>query len=189
MKIHSIHIIYYFIGIRELGNKYQRIPQEFEPGELIYRTDNEYQTAILGGDNIQPITFIKPIATCAEAPPNTALPTTSFYGVATTLTMTAATTISIPPPPSPQPTLSTILSPQTSPATRNIGTLLNRRRRRSNPFNSNAVYIVNQGRPLLTISQYRYISEETRSEASEEDDSMEIGSDESDAEFNFDAQY
>lgn len=195
---------YNFIGIRDLAIQHKHISTILEPAVYIYRNPDEYRIDISGGENEKPICFVKPMATCDEAPVNTAPQPADFYGVAAMLS-----NLSTPPPllsysaplrspPSPLPTLSTITSPntpantpQTSPTRRaapRTRSLMNRRRR-ANPFNSNPRFTINQGSPVLNQIQYRYISEETRSEASEADESMDVGSDDTDHEFNFDPQY
>lgn len=208
-------------GIRDLAVAHKELPKAYEPGEFVYRTDQELSHAIHGGQDLKPINFVKPMATCAEAPTNTAEQPSNFYGTNVNTASTQASnstpspltsipqiisnsdmtttnpalplrpfplvllSVPLPPPPPPPTTPSTPPTTQIRPRRSGQEQLERRRRRRPNPFNSNQRTTIT-GQPL---SRYRYISEDTRTDASGNDSSMETDSANSADSFNFDPDF
>lgn len=158
------------------------LPKMPEPGASIIRTPDQLMDAVHGFNNGKSLVFVKPVATCAEAPPNTAPQPSNFYGTNVTMTCVNISTIPLPPPPPPSPT--TLQSAGNVISGRGQSQLDRRRRRRPNPFNSSNRTTISGGN---SFSRYRYVSDDARSEpASGNESNIETDSASSINSFNFD---
>lgn len=175
------------------------VPEPLELGQSITKTHEDITNYVHGFRDRKPISFVKPVATCAEAHPNTFEPPTSFYGVAAAnnspiqaestdlnvLLWASAknrTDDSLPLIPNPPliitPLTTTTQISRLTSSSRGQAILDRRRRRRPNPFNSlNRTTIPTP----VTLTRYRY----NRSESEESEGMDSANSAES---YNFDPE-
>lgn len=178
-----------WIGIIQRVRGGEGIPETLEPGQSITRSPEQLTDAVHGFLGRKSIVFVKPMATCAEAPPNTNEHPTTFYG--TNVNISSSISISNPivlmsiPLTPPAPPITT--TSQTSNSRSNSSRIMRFRRTRPNPFNQIQRSTISNRHGL---SRYRYTSDEARSEqASANNSNTDTDSVDSASSYNFDPEY